>query len=225
MNELGRRIEIGQTLSAAIETLGRQPLKFGGITAASAVLLALADSYLGRAGTSAGNIAIFVVSVVATLLGLQQRCGPDVVMKPNMGRALGASILSGIAILIGLILLIVPGAMLFARWALILPVIIREDVGVQAAMGRSADLTKGSRWHMIGLALIVWVPTIFVALLLSIVVGGFAGEQALDTMLFNLPLNVLMAGATIFGAVLFAEAYLTVSGEREGAGVLADIFA
>jgi uncharacterized membrane protein len=225
MNELGHRLEIGRTLSATMETLGRQPLKFGGMALASAVLLALADTYLGRAGTSAGNIAIFVVSVMATLFGLQLRCGPDVVMKPNIRRALGASILSGLAMLIGFVLLIVPGVMLFARWALILPVIVREDLGVQAAMGRSAELTKGGRWHMIGLALIIWVPTILMGVLVSILFAAFAGEEALDTVLFNLPLNLLIAAATVLSAVLFVEAYLTLSGERDQPVALAEIFA
>lgn len=224
MNEWGHRLEIGQTLSATMETLGRQPLKFGGMALASAVFLAFADTYLGRVGGSVGNISIFIVSVVATLFGLQPRCGPDIAMKPNMMRVLGASILSGLAILIGFVTLILPGVLMFARWALVLPVSIREDIGALSSIERSAELTKGNRSQMVGLALIIWVPTILAGGVLSILFAAFTGEQPLDTMLFNLPLNLLMAAATVLSAVAFVEAYLTLSGQRDQPVALAEIF-
>ena len=49
----------------------------------------------------------------------------------------GASILAGIAIAIGLFLIIVPGLFLITIWAVIVPVIVIERSGVLASFGRS----------------------------------------------------------------------------------------
>jgi len=62
---------------------------------------------------------------------------------PYLGAVAGASILAGIAIAIGLFLLIVPGLYLITIWAVIVPVIVLEQSGVMASFGRSHQLVKG----------------------------------------------------------------------------------
>ena len=48
---------------------------------------------------------------------------------PYFGAVAGESILAGIAITIGLILIIVPGLYLITIWAVIVPVIVLEQSG------------------------------------------------------------------------------------------------
>src|SRR3954463_14387782 len=53
--------------------------------------------------------------------------------KPHIARVAGASILLGLAIVIGLILLIAPGLYVMTIWCLVVPIIVLEGAGVGAA--------------------------------------------------------------------------------------------
>src|ERR1035441_11083844 len=56
---------------------------------------------------------------------------------PYLGAVAGASILAGIAITIGFILIIVPGLILLTIWAVIVPAIVIGGAGALASFGRS----------------------------------------------------------------------------------------
>ena len=81
----------------------------------------------------------------------------------------GASILAGIAITIGLILLIVPGLYLITIWAVIIPVIVLEQSGVMASFGRSHELVRGRGWHVFGTLVLAWLILLAVNLVLGLI--------------------------------------------------------
>jgi hypothetical protein len=72
---------------------------------------------------------------------------------------LGAGILAGIGIAIGLILLIVPGLILLTWWCLIGPVIVLEKLGVMDSFGRSRELVRGHGWAVFGVVFLTWLLT------------------------------------------------------------------
>ena len=80
-----------------------------------------------------------------------------------------ASILAGIAITIGLILVIVPGLYLMTIWAVIVPVIVIEGSGVLASFGRSHQLVRGRGWHVFATLVLVYVILLVVKLVLGLI--------------------------------------------------------
>ncbi|HEX2559919.1 YciC family protein [Phenylobacterium sp.] len=66
----------------------------------------------------------------------------------------GFSILTGLAIMVGLILLIVPGVMMSVAWAAGGAALVAERLSPTEAIRRSADLTRGSRWAIFGIYVI-----------------------------------------------------------------------
>src|SRR5580704_9495967 len=70
---------------------------------------------------------------------------------PYIWTVAAASILAGIAITIGLILIIVPGLWLITIWAVIIPVIVIERSGALASFGRSRQLVRGHGWLVLGI--------------------------------------------------------------------------
>jgi hypothetical protein len=88
---------------------------------------------------------------------------------PYLGAVAGASILAGIAITIGLVLLIVPGLYLITIWAVIVPVIVLEQSGVMASFGRSHQLVKGHGWHVFGTLVLAWLILLAVSLILGLI--------------------------------------------------------
>lgn len=71
-----------------------------------------------------------------------------------LGTLLGASLLAGLGIGIGFILVIVPGLILFARWTLVVPAIVLEGRSVRDALRRSNGLVKGQTGRVLVVVLV-----------------------------------------------------------------------
>ncbi len=78
-------------------------------------------------------------------------------------------ILTGLGLIVGFALLIVPGIILWLVWSVVTPAYVQEKIGIFEAFGRSAELTSGSRWRifltMVIVGLLIWVLSIPVSFL------------------------------------------------------------
>ena len=147
------------------------------VAAVIAALLALAGTFGVLLGSLVGIVAAFLLQ--ATLIKAVQdvrdgradlSIGETVsAATPYIAPVAGASILAGIAIAIGLILLIVPGLFLITIWAVIVPVIVLEQSGVFASFGRSQQLVRGHGWHVFGTLVLAWVILLVVNIVLGII--------------------------------------------------------
>ncbi|HLN67966.1 MAG TPA: hypothetical protein VK280_11875 [Streptosporangiaceae bacterium] len=148
------------------------------VAAVITALLALAGGTVGiLLGTLVSVIAAFVLQ--ATLVKAVQdiRDGQaDMSIGQTVSSALpylapvaGASILAGIAITIGLLLIIVPGLFLITIWAVIVPVIIIEQSGALASFGRSRALVRGHGWHVFGTLVLVYIIMLVVNIVLGLI--------------------------------------------------------
>src|SRR5439155_4315972 len=72
------------------------------------------------------------------------------------GRMWWTRFLSALALIVGLLLLVIPGIYLLVRLALVEPIVVCERVSGSTAMRRSFDLTRGRFWQVfrLGLALL-----------------------------------------------------------------------
>ena len=80
----------------------------------------------------------------------------------RLGSLVWLSIMTGVGVALGLLLLIVPGVLLAIRWTLAAPIVMLEDLGPRAAMKRSRELVRGHRGAVLRVLLNVWGRT-FVA--------------------------------------------------------------
>ena len=88
---------------------------------------------------------------------------------PYIWSVAGASILAGLAITVGLFLLIVPGLWLITIWAVIIPAIVIERAGAIDSFGRSRRLVKGHGWHVFGTLVLVFIIQLVVSIVLSLI--------------------------------------------------------
>ena len=104
---------------------------------------------------------------------------------PYLGNVSIASILAGIAITIGLILIIVPGLYLITIWAVIIPVIVIERSGALDAFGRSQQLVRGHGWHVFGTLVVVYIIQYVVGIVLSLIFSAlpYSFRDGLSTVI------------------------------------------
>ena len=81
----------------------------------------------------------------------------------------GAGILATIGIVIGLLLLIVPGLVLLTWWLVLSPVVMLEHRPVLESFGRSRALVRGSAWPVFGVVVLTLLVLLARALALGIV--------------------------------------------------------
>jgi len=148
---------------------------------AAAVIAALFELAGGTIGALLGSLVDIVAAFLlqATLVKAVQdvrdgrvdlSLGETVrAATPYLGAVAGASILAGIAITVGLILLIVPGLYLITIWAVIVPVIVLEQSGALASFGRSYQLVKGRGWHVFWTLVLMYIILLAVSLVLGLI--------------------------------------------------------
>jgi hypothetical protein len=148
------------------------------IAAIITALLALAGGTIGiLLGSLVSIVAAFVLQATLVKAVQDVRDGhADLSISqtvseamPFIGSVALASILAGVAITIGLILLIVPGLFLITIWAVIVPVIIIERSGALAAFGRSRQLVRGRGWHVFGTLVLVYIIMLVVNIVLGVI--------------------------------------------------------
>lgn len=93
-------------------------------------------------------------------------------VEPVFWPLVGVSILFGLGVGIGFVLLIVPGLILLVIWSVVAPVTVLERPGVYAAFGRSRALVRGNGWNVFAVILLV-----FLAVAVISVAAGLATDS------------------------------------------------
>ncbi|MGE4426455.1 MAG: hypothetical protein AB7G37_08400 [Solirubrobacteraceae bacterium] len=123
---------------------------------------------------------------------------------PVLGTALGATVLSGLGAIVGLICLVVPGLVLLTWWLVVVPVVVVERRPIVESLGRSRELVRGHGW------------TVFVVLLvqLALIVGtalvvGLLTVEAGETV-WSIGYVVTSTLVTPLAALIVAVAYVAL---------------
>ncbi len=139
------------------------------------VVVALAQALAERNKTSVTLLVSLLLSLVGGLLvqgalvevvrDLHEGRAPAPVRdyydrtRGRLGTLLGSSLLYGLGIVIGFILLVVPGLIAIARWSLIVPLVMIERKGWRDAFRRSSELVRGQTGRVLVLVVIAAVIT------------------------------------------------------------------
>lgn len=143
----------------------------------------------------------------------------------NIGGVCICMVISGIAIYIGLVLLILPGLYLCALWFVIIPAVVVEKSGF-GAFERSKLLTREYRWQLVGL-IFLYGLVLIVLMLVTAAAQYIAFLMGSVGLVFGTAFSVLYASFfyALSGA-LFALTYARLTEIKEGTSMqnLADVF-
>lgn len=98
-------------------------------------------------------------------------------VQPHLWSIVGAGILAGLGIVLGLILLIVPGLVLLTWWSLIVPAIVLEGKPAMESFGRSRELVRGNGWNVFGVIVLTLLIVIAISIIVSLVLFWLPGDE------------------------------------------------
>jgi hypothetical protein len=131
---------------------------------------------------------------------------------PRLGTIIVAGLLLGLAIAVGLLLLIVPGLYLMTIWIAVIPAIVLENRGIGESFGRSRELVRGYGWNVFGII----VLTILILLGVGITIGLILSPLAewLASLIQQIVANTIV---TPFVVAVWTLVYYRLKGREEAA--------
>ena len=175
--------------------------------------------FLSRSGSNSPAVLSTAVSIYfqyETTYRLLSELGllPDGYRARRFWSVLGLSIVTGIGLIAGLVLLVVPAVILSVRWFVSVPALIGEEVGVFAALGRSWEETKGRFWPIFIVLIAVYALMIPGMALLAL------NEITPNFGVLDILANALIAACSVAGW----HAAVAVYADRLGKSTLAEVF-
>lgn len=251
-----RSMSIGRVFQRAFSTIGHNPIVVLGIAAILGAFPSVLMNYViassgmsagaGAANASASTIfggmaASWIVAVVvgAIVQGALTRAvaADNDGQRAGFGECLsaavrvllpliGVALLFSIAIFLGMLLLIVPGIMIMVAWSVAGPAVVVERNGVGEAFRRSGELTKGSRWKIFGLFLVLLVIYLIAFTLLG-VLGVTAAQKAEPTVMSMISGAITAIVMNLLWGTIQPALYLELREARDGVGLtdLEQVFA
>jgi uncharacterized membrane protein len=223
----GGTFDMGRVVSSTIAASTKYAAVLFPVTLAYAILSNVIATYgvSGIEPTQMLTSPIYWATVLFTIVGgfILQAYVTHIVLdglrgnQPSIGNSFSAALRSLIPLILtgllltlgayaGMILLIVPGIILFVMWSVTVPVVVVEGVGPIQALGRSRFLTKGSRWAIFGLIL----ASSLVLMILSLAIYGF-----------NLTAMAAAAQSPSLGRIIAASLLGCVTSVLTSAGIAA----
>jgi hypothetical protein len=120
-------------------------------------------------------------------------------VEPVFWPLVAVSILDGIGVAIGFVLLIIPGLILMVIWSVVAPVTVLERPGVFAAFGRSRELVRGNGWNVFGVIVLVFLAVIVVSVVAGLVSAGLG---SLGRALIQWAVTSVLAPVTALSAAV-----------------------
>lgn len=245
--------DVGEVLRTAVRLLGRKvgvfmSLSLVGVApvlaaTAAAIVVAMALSDTGGPIPFAGATGIAVLYGVAVVAGFGWSQAAIIYFgvrtlraePPAIGQTalcalrkiapVGAVILLvNLAAGLGMLLLVVPGVVLFLMFWVAVPAAVVEG-GVVSALRRSHQLTKGRKWALLGLFVVVALAMWLAGTVLMMIAMAFALTETMELIVLLGGVLISQAFAWAVWGVVGAASYYHLRLVAEGeAGDAAEVF-
>jgi len=226
--DLERPKSVGELIADAVRCYRLYPGLFAQITLAVVVPYALIVLLIdgrgllsqGGGGASAALLVLVLdLLVVGPLISalhvnavveIGERRHPQVSAVLTRGARVlpvvaAAQIVAAFGTGLGFILLIVPGVLLIARWAVVAQTAALEDVNWIAALRRSGELTAGCYLHVLGLLISVAVINVVIARIGTALSGSGSGGSVVAVILGIVFEMVTLSFSALSSAMLYFD--------------------
>jgi hypothetical protein len=215
---MNRSIDIGSVISRTFSIYADQAAVLLPAAAVVFVAIGIIAALLVVIAPVLGIIAFVVILIGTTLYtGMVVELVADVqdgrrdatvgqllqAATPVIGQLILVGIIAGIGILIGFILIIIPGLILITIWSVAAPVVVLERPGAFKALGRSRELVRGNGWQVFGVIVVLVIGVRIVAGIIEAI--GDAGGTGVGIVV-RVIVEILLAPLSALAAsVLYFE--------------------
>ncbi|MGB3722717.1 MAG: hypothetical protein WA979_07865 [Pacificimonas sp.] len=249
-----RGLDIGRVFSRTFGIIGRNIGPFAVIGVLLMLLPSAASNFLTYEAMAGADLSavgtfqwvVYGLAIFASLLFIPAAlsiAGQDAQGSVDLGTVFRTAFITFIPVIvhsilwtlgagIGFMLIIVPGIILACMWAVSYAALVIDRHGIIGSFGRSRALTKGSRWTIFGIFVILFVAAIVISGLAAFTgpgLGVFTGAPALQNVgaIFFITSAIANTVLYVVGTTLFAAMYLELRTIRDGAdtGQLGEVFA
>lgn len=235
------RFTVGGAFSKTASTLLKNPAVFLALTAVSTVISDALTFMLPKSPASMANapdiqalftlvilgfVALFIYlaciiaiqgamayAVYRTLTG-----GKSSIME-SVTRALArlvqlvlVSLMYTVGVTFAAFLMLLPAIMLICRWSVSAPACLVEGLGARKSLARSAYLTKGHRWKILGILTLTGLAFFVINRIVTLIITPLA----LGTILSMLIHGILLLVPTAFHGVVTSVIYYDLRSVKEG---------
>lgn len=226
---IGAPFRVGAALSRAFQVFGAGFVKFVALSVLPLAPLLVLD--LAARGSQSQGIHLLsniLQLILSSLAGAVCLFGAYQIMRGQtfavgrslsvglrrLGPVIGVAFLTGLMTAFAFVALIVPGIMVACALYVAMPACVIEGLGPRGSLRRSRELTRGNRWGIFGLWLLVLLATVVFAGALAVIgqlIGGFA-VAAIFTFIAEVVVQAL-------GAVIAAVVYHDLRVAKEGVDI------
>jgi hypothetical protein len=241
-----RPLGVGEILDTALAVYRRHAFSLWRVVAVVIALpaalngaLAVAERQVRDSNGSSGSLFVLqllylIISLVASFLAtaaayrlvadayLGRPVDPAASLRFGLRRlasVIWVSVLAGLGIFVGLLLVIVPGLYLAVAWSVAIPVVLGENLRGRKALARSRRLVRGRFWPCAGVLVLSFLLAGIVAAVIAVVVAGIAGSSGNDTLLFfDQGVSTLIADTLVlpFQVAVTTVLYIDLRVRKEG---------
>ncbi len=130
---------------------------------------------------------------------------------PRVIQVIVASLIRSVLVVVGIILLVVPMFWIVARYFAVVPAIVLEEEGTLSAFPRSAELSRGRKWHILGTLALVTI--IYYLLVVGVsLIGTLVGNFVVQTTVSSVAAILIYPVVAITEALLYYDARIRSEG-------------
>lgn len=134
-------------------------------------------------------------------------------VSPVIGTLIGAGILATIIIVIGFLLIIVPGLIALTLLAVVAPAVVIERATATGALSRSRALVRGNAWRVFGVIVVLFLITALISSILQAIGGSATDDSFAGYALAELIVRVLLGPLSAIAATVMYVELRGIKGE------------
>lgn len=126
-------------------------------------------------------------------------------LRGRIGILIAVSVVVAVVSLAGSLVFVIPGLIVYSAWAMAAPAAVLERGSVAGALSRSTRLTRGRRWRVLGMTLLIVVITAVIdAVISSAVVAAVTHLSPVAGLVVSSAVGAVVAAVTSswIGAVI-----------------------
>ncbi|MGF1594413.1 MAG: hypothetical protein ACFCUW_14105 [Kiloniellaceae bacterium] len=179
---------------------------------------------LGFLGAFVAVLSVMYLLIAAAACGaLQYLQGSNMPASAAVERGLyrivplvALAAITAVLVLLGSLLLVVPGIVIALTFCVAVPVQMVERPGIRASFSRSRELTSGARWQLFGLFLIAIGGSVAAVAVVALPFNLLLPEGGPMTLVATMIGGTIQLFTTVFLAVVVAVAYHDLRRAKDG---------